>query len=167
MSREFLWKPKDYDDDVDDFPSPMLGIVAANDDPLHQNRIKAIIPAINERDPFDVWIRRLNLFVGSPGYGDFHPPELKTEVAIWAVMGQPYQFIYAPIYNEKFPVPPDFQDPATRGVRSDGDYKIITRGDLILEGGRVLIKSAFGTTQISAGAGLIIDPEDEGGGGEG
>lgn len=117
------------------------GIVADNEDPLHLNRIKAIIPIIDEENVYDVWARRMCLFVGAPGYGDFHPPELKTEVVLFGRMGHKHHLFYAPVCNEDYPVPTEFQKTDTRGLRSDGDYFLITKGDLYLKGGRVIIES--------------------------
>jgi hypothetical protein len=65
------------------------------------------------------------------------------------------------VYNENNPTPGDSDDETARVIRAPGDLKIVARGDLVLEGGRVLLQSKFGTTQIKAAAGLINNPEDE------
>ncbi len=142
-------------------------IVAVNEDPEHQHRVKAVIPLLDETAIHDEWIKQLGGFAGSSGYGNFDVPTIGSEIVLFGFLGQSDQLYYLCVYNENNLVPGDFDDETARGTRSDGDYKIISRGDLILEGGRVLIKSAFGTIQISAAAGLIIDPADEGGGGAG
>jgi hypothetical protein len=137
--------------------------VADNLDPEYQHRIKVIIPLIDEEKVHDDWVRQMGGFAGSAGYGQFDIPAVGSEVVLFSEFGQGENLYYMACYNELNVVPGDFPDETARGIRSDGDLKLICDGDLILEGGRVLIKSRFGTIQISAAAGLIIDPADEGG----
>lgn len=143
------------------------GIVAANDDPEHRHRIKVIIPHMNNEDEqdkvFDEWVEQMGGFAGSGGYGSFDIPRKGTEVLLFSEWGQGERLFYLAIYNETNLVPGDFNDETARGMRSDGDMKFICSGDLILEGGRILMKSAFGTMQIDAAAGIIFHPKDEGG----
>lgn len=141
----------------------IYAIVAVNEDPEHMHRIKVIIPLIDENEVHDEWVRQMGSFAGSGGYGNFDIPKLGSPVILFSALGAGKELFYLCVYNEDNLVSGDFEDDTTRGVRSDGDYKIICRGDLILEGGRILMKSAFGTIQISAAAGLIIDPENDDG----
>jgi Type VI secretion system/phage-baseplate injector OB domain len=136
--------------------------VAVNDDPHHLHRIKVIIPIIDEQTVHDEWVKQMGGFAGSGGYGNFEIPKLGSEVVLFSEFGQGENLYYQCVYNETNPVPGDFEDETSRGVRSDGDLKFICRGDLVIEGGRILMKSAFGTIQISAAAGIIFAPEDEG-----
>jgi len=138
-------------------------IVADNDDPLHQHRIRVIIPIINKDKPQEGWVKQMGGFAGAGGYGSFDIPKIGQEVVLFSEFGEGKNLYYQSVYNENNLVPGDFNDETSRGTRSDGDLKFICCGDLVLEGGRILMKSAFGTIQISAAAGLIIAPEDEGG----
>ncbi|MGB7923452.1 MAG: phage baseplate assembly protein V [Pyrinomonadaceae bacterium] len=143
-------------------------IVADNEDPEHQHRIKVKLPHMdNPTEVHEEWVRQAGGFAGSKGYGNWDVPKKGSPVVLGSVFGEGQQLFYFCIYNKANNVPGDFEDETARGIRTDGDYKIIVRGDLIIEGGRVLIKSAFGTIQLSAAAGLIVNPIDEGGGGEG
>lgn len=139
-------------------------IVAVNEDPEYMHRIKVIIPAIDENKIHDDWVMQMGGFAGSGGYGAFQIPKKGSPVVLFSEFGQGEVIYYQSVYSESNLVPGDFNDETSRGMRSDGDLKFICQGDLILEGGRILMKSAFGTIQISAAAGLIIDPVDEGGG---
>ncbi len=131
-------------------------IVADNDDPERQHRIRVVIPSIDEDYMHDEWVRRLVLFTGAPGYGDFHVPELGSEVALFGAKGQKYSLFYASVFNEDFVIPPDFQNTGTRGVRNDGDYILSTEGDLFLRGGRVIIESDS-SVRITAPAGFFVN----------
>lgn len=151
-------RPFDNEDEEtpDRWFSGVEGIVAVNEDPKRRGRVKVIIPLVSEEEVYDVWARRVQLFVGGPGYGDFHPPELNTEVVLWGRMGDPYNLFYAPLYNEDFPVPSEFQDTAVRGLRTDGDYLLIVDGDLFLRAGRIVMESSS-TIRITAPAGVFIN----------
>ncbi len=111
-------------------------IVAVNDDPEHQHRVKVIIPTIDEEHVHDVWVRRLCLFTGAQGYGDFHPPERGNEVVLFGRLGQKHNLFYLSVFNEDFVVPADFRSPTVRGIRTDGDYKQIVELDYYLRAGR-------------------------------
>lgn len=136
-------------------------IVAENEDPEHQHRIKVVIPLIDENLVHDEWIRQMGGFAGSGGYGNFDIPKIGAPVVLFSEFGQGENIYYQCVYNEVNRTPGDFEDETVRGVRSDGDYKIITRGDLILIGGRIIIQSEFGTVQISSAAGIIFEPEKD------
>ena len=140
---------------------PALGIVAAIDDEARQHRVQCIIPVVDEDEIYPVWARRVSMFAGPPGYGDFHPPAIGTEVVLWGLAGEPHHLIYAPLYNEDFPIPSDFADAGTRGVRSDGDYKVITAGNLILRAGKIIIE-ADASVIITGPAGIFQKSGSEG-----
>jgi hypothetical protein len=127
------------------------GIVAKNEDPENRGRVQCVIPIIDEEDVTEIWARRVCFFVGAPGYGDFHLPEIGTEVVLWGRMGDTNNLFYAPLYNENYPVPSDFRTPAKRGLRNDGDYAVITEGDLILRGGRIIIQADVSVKIIGPG----------------
>lgn len=130
------------------------GIVADVDDPENQHRVQCKIPTIDEETIYPVWARRMCLFAGPAGYGDFHPVEKGTEVVLFGRLGDDKNLFYAPLYNEDFPVPTDFRSLAKRGVRSDGDYLIITQGNLILRAGKIIIE-ADASVVINAPAGVF------------
>ena len=136
------------------------GIVAVNDDPERRCRVQCKIPLLDESEVYQVWARRISLFVGGAGYGDFHYPEIGTEVVLWGRMNDERNLFYAPIFNEDYPVPSDFQNLATRGFRNDGDYKMITEGNLYIRAGRILIE-ADSIVQVIAPAGFFQQSKPE------
>jgi hypothetical protein len=138
-------------------------IVADNEDPEYQHRIKVIIPIIDEEEVQDDWVRQKGGLAGSNGYGFFFVPAKGSLVVLSGEFGQGENLYYECVYSEVSLVPGDFPDESVSGIRVPGDLKLICDGDLILEGGRILEKARFGTIQQSAAAGHIIDPEGEGG----
>jgi len=126
-------------------------LVAENDDPEFQCRIKVIIPSIDEDHVHDVWVRRITLFSGPEGYGDFHPPGKGSEVVLFGRMGQRYNLFYAPVYNETHVAPADFRSTTVRGIRTDGDYKQIVELDYQLRAGRARIETDASVEIIAAG----------------
>ncbi len=139
------------DSDSGGWFSGVEGIVANVDDTENQHRVQCVIPIINEDEIYPVWARRICFFVGSPGYGEFHPPTKGTEVVLFGRFGDSNSLFYAPIYNENFPVPTDFRSLAVRGVRIDADYKIITEGNLILRAGKIIIEADSSVIIIGPG----------------
>lgn len=143
-------------------------IVVENEDPEHRHRIKVVIPRMNEegkKEVHDEWIDFSGPYAGSAGHGDVAIPAIGSEVLLTGEMGQGERLFYLCTYNENSVTPGDSDDETVRVIRAPGDLIIACRGDLKLEGGRILMKSRFGTIQESAAAGKINDPEDEGGGG--
>ena len=130
------------------------GIVARIDDPENRGRVQCIIPIFDEQEIYEVWARRVQLFVGPPGYGDFHLPDVGVEVVLQGRMGDTHNLFYQPLANEERPVPSDFRTSAKRGIRNDGDYAIITEGNLILRAGKVIIE-ADSTVQIIGPGGIF------------
>jgi hypothetical protein len=132
-------------------------IVAVNEDPEHQHRIKVIIPVIDESVIHDKWIPRAVWWAGAPGYGDFHYPEKGSEVLLFGRLGQKHNLYYISRFNESYVVPKDFWlPPHTRGFRTDGDYKSIVELDHQIRAGRFLIE-ADASVRIIAPGGLFIN----------
>lgn len=131
-----------------------VGIVARNDDPERRGRIQVMIPVISENEIYEVWARRLQLFVGANGFGDFHLPEVGTEVMIMGRLGATHNLFYAPLANETHCNPPDFDSADTRGFRNDADYKAITEGDFVIRAGRIILE-ADSTVVIKAPGGIF------------
>jgi hypothetical protein len=142
--------PNDFGDRS---PFPSSGIVAKVDDPERRHRVQCVIPLIDPEVIYPVWARRMNLFAGPPGYGDFFPPEVGTEVVLFGRFNDPENLYYAALFNEDFPIPPDFPNEATKGMRIFGDFKLIVEGNLMLRGGKVIIESDS-TVKISGPAGV-------------
>ena len=86
------------------------GIVAENEDPEHQHRIKVIIPLLDEYRVRDEWVRQAGCYVGGPGFGSFYMPPIGSEVVLFGRLGQKYNLYYLSVYNEDFRVPADFPD---------------------------------------------------------
>ncbi|MGA9774011.1 MAG: phage baseplate assembly protein V [Blastocatellia bacterium] len=130
-------------------------IVAVNADPEHQHRIKVIIPSIDENVIHDRWIKRIVWWAGAPGYGDFHIPELGSEVVLFGRLAEKHNLYYASVYNEKFIVPADFRRPTIRGFRTDGDYASIVELDQQIRAGRLRIETDASTELIAPGGFFI------------
>jgi len=150
------------DADRPDFCHNLVGIVAINDDPEHQHRIKCVLPWIDEDRVHDRWIRRGGAwFTGGSGYGDFHPPDIGTEVIVFGAHGQKYHLFYQPVYNENYIVAADFRAPTVRGFRTDGDYKAMADLDFQIRAGRLHIETDS-TARIIAPAGFFINDKKVG-----
>lgn len=141
---------------VNDWVVALTGIVAVNEDPEHQQRIKVIIPVIDENYVQDKWVRRMVLFCGAPGYGDFHPPEIGSEVLLFGRLGQKHNLFYTSVFNEDYEVPADFRSVAVRGFRTDGDYKSIVELDYQIRAGRLKIE-VDSSVEIIAPAGIFLN----------
>lgn len=140
-----------------DWMSCMNAIVAKNDDPEHRHRIKVVIPSIDEDKIHDKWINRLVWWTGSPGYGDFHLPEIGSEVVLFGRNNEKYHLFYISRFNEDYPVPKDFWDLFdTRGFRTDGYYKSIVELDHYSFAGRFIFE-AHSSVNILAPSGLFIN----------
>ncbi len=147
---------------VDKWVVALQAIVAINDDPEHQHRIKVIIPDIDEEKVHDKWVRRLVWWTGAPGYGDFHYPEIGSEVVLFGRLAQKHNLYYLSVFNEDFIVPSDFHPasgsggPAVRGFRTDGDYKSIVELDYQIRAGRLTIETDA-TARLIAPGGFYIN----------
>jgi hypothetical protein len=131
------------------------GIVAINEDPEHQHRIKVVIPAIDENSIYDKWCRQLGCSVLGEGYGSFYVPPVGSEVILFGRLGQKHNLYFLSVYNEDFIVPADFRDSAIVGVRAPADMKHIAEGDYQLRAGRVHIETDA-SLRIIAGGGVFI-----------
>jgi hypothetical protein len=143
-------------DQQDESFQGLEGIVAVNEDPEHQHRIKVIIPFLDESSVFDKWIRPIGVFVLGPGYGSFFVPPLGSEVTLFARLGGKHNLFYASAYNENFVVPADFRDTAVSGFRVPGELKLISELDLQLRSGRTHIETDS-TVRIIAPGGLFVN----------
>src|SRR6266478_4312134 len=125
-------------------------IVAVNEDPEFQHRIKVIIPMLDENKVYDKWVRSLNVFVLGAGFGSFFVPPRGSVVTLFSRLGAKHNLFYTPAYNEDFIVPADFRDPAVAGIRVPGDLRFISEGDLQLRMGGGRIQADFGAIEIIA-----------------
>lgn len=130
-------------------------VVADNDDPEKQHRVRVIIPTIDEDVIYDEWARQLVFCLGN-GYGSFFIPPMGAEVILFGQIGQKYNLFYASVYNEEMAIPPDCDDETVAGFRVPGDLKLIADLDLQIRGGRVSIE-ADASINIVAPAGMYVN----------
>ena len=146
--------------ETDKWVMGLEAIIAINVDPEHQHRVKVIIPAIDEHEIHDKWVKRLVWWSGAPGYGDFHYPEIGSEVILLGRLGQKHNLYYISVFNEDFLVPSDFWEdeggPTRRGFRTDGDYRTIVELDHQMRAGRFRME-ADSSVEIIAPGGLFIN----------
>ena len=141
----------------DDWMSGVNAIVTINEDPEHRHRIKVIIPSIDENEIHDKWVDSFVWWTGAPGYGNFNPPEINSEVLLYGRLNEKYVLFYVARYNEDYPVPKDFWGPLdTRGYRHQGDYKSITELDHYMFAGRFWFET-HSSFNIVAPAGFYIN----------
>jgi hypothetical protein len=140
----------------DDWLTGVEGIVAINEDPENQHRVKVVIPALDEEQVYDKWVRQIGVHVLGPGYGSFFVPPVGGEVILFGRLGQKHNLYYLSVYNEDFVVPADFRDTATAGIRAPADLKFIADGDLQLRAGGLQIETD-GAANIIAPGGLFIN----------
>jgi len=140
------------------------GIVAINEDPENQHRIKVVIPSIDSDHIFDKWVRQIGAYVGGPGFGSFFMPANGSEVVLFGRLGQKHNLYYQSVYNEDFPVAMDFRNDdggsgggAISGIRAPGDLKIITEYDMQLRMGRAHLESDATIRMIAPGGVFIGD----------
>jgi len=134
------------------------GIVAINEDPEHQDRIKCVIPYIDEDAIHDKWIDSLVRFTGPEGYGDSHRPALGTEVVLLGRGGMPHNLFYAARFNEDFLVPERLRSNGVRGFRHDDDYLALMDGDYTLEAGGKVTITAEGEVKLS-GSKIVLQSD--------
>lgn len=99
-------------------------IVADNQDPERQHRVRVIIPSIDEDLIFDDWARQLVFCLGN-GYGSAFIPPKNSEVILFGQLGEKFNFFYASVYNEEMFVPEGFNDEMTVGVHAPGNLHFI------------------------------------------
>lgn len=135
------------------------GIVVVNDDPDRQGRIKALVPIIDENKVWDKWIKKLVLFTGPRGYGDFHVPDKGTEVIIFGRAGGKHNLYYIPVYNEDYLTPSEFDSPKDRGIKTERDYRLMADRNLIIEAGENIRLTAANEIRLKA-KGVTIEAPD-------
>lgn len=131
------------------------GIVADNEDPDRQHRVKVIIPSIDEDNVFDDWARQMVFCLGN-GYGSVFVPPVGSEVLLFGQLGQKFNLFYAGLYNEEMQIAADFEDSTVSGFRVPGDMKLIADLDMQLRAGRMSLESD-GQMNIIAPGGLFIN----------
>lgn len=99
-------------------------IVADNNDPERQHRVRVIIPSIDESLIFDEWARQMVFCLGD-GYGSAFIPPKGSEVVLFGQLGQKYNLFYASLYNEEMLVPDGFQNEMTVGIKAPGNLTFI------------------------------------------
>lgn len=108
----------------DDWMCAVEAIVADVTDQENQHRIRVVIPSIDENEIHDVWVKRLMWWTGPQGYGDYHLPDLGSEVVLFGRMEEKFTLYYAPVYNEDYQVPVEFQGRTdVRGFKTDQSYE--------------------------------------------
>ncbi len=117
--------------------------------------VKALIPSVDPNRVHDRWIKQMVPWVGSPGYGPAYAPAVGTEVLVTGRYGEPFTLYYTSVYNEEYPPPGEFADGA-RGLKTDGDLRLISDGDLYLRGGRVILE-ADASIRITAPGGFFVN----------
>ncbi len=100
------------------------GIVAENQDPEKQHRVKLIIPSIDENLIFDEWARSFAFCLGN-GYGTALIPPKGAEVILFGQLGQKFNLFYVPVYNEEMLTPDGFENEMSVGVSAPGDLKFL------------------------------------------
>lgn len=132
-----------------------IGIVADNNDPDRQHRVKVIVPSIDENMVWDDWARQMVLCMGN-GYGSVFIPPVGSEVLLFGGLGQKYNLFYAGLYNEEMEIAADFEDETVSGFRVPGDFKIIAELDGQLRAGRMSIE-ADSVIHIVAPGGIFMN----------
>ncbi len=125
-NRLFREAKRSADDSVasaGDWLTGVPAIVAENEDPERQHRVKVIIPSIDENLIFDEWVRQLVFCLGN-GFGSAFIPPKGTEVILFGQLGQKYNMFYLPVYNEEMFVPEGFDDETTVGFKAPGNFHI-------------------------------------------
>jgi hypothetical protein len=116
-------------------------IVADNQDPDRQHRVKVIIPSIDEDLVYDEWARQMVFCLGD-GFGSAFIPPKDSEVVLFGQLGQKYNLFYASVYNEEMLVPDGFNDEKVAGVHVPGDLKLIADLLALLQGQNVNVIAA-------------------------
>ena len=99
-------------------------IVADNQDPETQHRVRVIIPSIDEDMIYDEWTRQMVFCLGD-GFGTAFIPPVNSEVVLFGQLGQKYNLFYASLYNEEMSIPAGFDSEMSVGIHAPGDLKFI------------------------------------------
>lgn len=129
----------------------VAGIVADNDDPERQHRVRLIIPSIDEDEIYDEWARQMVFCLGD-GFGSAFIPPKGSEVVLFGCLGQKYNLFYASLYNEEMAVPEGFDDEKNVGVHAPEDLTLIAEQKAEIKGAQVV---ANGTTVMINGDGTV------------
>lgn len=113
-------------------------IVAENVDPEHQDRIKVIIPSVDQDRVYDKWVRPMVRFASPEGYADSHRPKIGAEVLLFGREGEKHNVYYVAVTNEIYLVPEELRGPGVRGLKQDFDYRLIADGDILISAGQEL-----------------------------
>ncbi len=100
-------------------------VVARNDDPENRCRVQCVIPIIDEIEIHEIWARRLQIYVGENGFGDYFVPEVGAEIMVLGRLGDTNHLFYAPLWNEERKPSPDFPDQSVAGWRVPHNLKVI------------------------------------------
>jgi Type VI secretion system/phage-baseplate injector OB domain len=79
----------------------LTGIVAENNDPANQHRIKVVIPSLVENETYDEWVRSFASCFGD-GFGTCFIPKIGTEVVLFGTLGEKFNLFYASVFNEDY-----------------------------------------------------------------
>lgn len=98
-------------------------IVAENDDPERQHRVKVVIPSIDEVQVYDEWARQLVFCLGD-GFGTVFIPPIGSEVVLFGQLGEKYNLFYASLYNEEMAISSQLGK-TKPGIHSPADLVLI------------------------------------------
>ncbi len=135
------------------------GIVAVNEDPEGQHRIKVVIPLIDENVVYDEWVVALVPWVGPDGYGPVHTPEIGSEVVMFGRLGERHELFYVSRFNEDFKTPTEFAD-GSRGLKCDLPYRLLC--DLLIQivSGTQLLMRGEERADVQGGIAVDLDAPD-------
>lgn len=84
-------------------------IVAKNNDPEQQHRVKVIIPSIDENMIYDEWVRPSAFCLGN-GFGSVFIPPIGSEVWLIGELGQKYSLFFVSTFNEEMLIPSELSE---------------------------------------------------------
>lgn len=115
-------------------------IVADNDDPEKQHRVRVVIPSIDEDQIFDEWARQMVFCLGD-GFGSAFIPPKGSEVVLFGQLGQKYNLFYASLYNEEMEMPDGFSSEMNVGIHAPGNLKFIAEQSAKLKGNNATVEA--------------------------
>lgn len=118
----------------------VTGIVADNQDPERQHRVRVVIPSIDEDLIYDEWARQMVFCLGN-GYGTAFIPPVNSEVVLFGALGQKFNLFYASLYNEEMAVPSGFDSEMNAGFHVPNNLTMIAEAVAKLLAGDVLIQA--------------------------
>lgn len=98
-------------------------IVADNQDPERQHRVRVIIPSIDEDLIYDEWARQMVFCLGL-GFGSVFVPPVGSEVVLFGQLGQKHNLFFASLYNEEQRISASLSE-MVAGIHAPGDLKFI------------------------------------------